>query len=41
MDLRPVVQVFCNEKEVSAIYSGTLCVWPDPWEDLWSDGGPA
>jgi hypothetical protein len=40
VDLRPVVAVFSGGKSIKAIWSGKLLVWPDPWEDLWHDGGP-
>ena len=30
----------CNSAEVVAIYCGKICVWPDPWTDIWDEGFP-
>jgi hypothetical protein len=40
MDLRPIVKIYCSGKEIKMIWSGRRCIWPDPWEDSWSDYGP-
>lgn len=40
MDLVGVGSAVCNSAEVAAIYCGTVCVWPDPWTDLWDEGFP-
>jgi hypothetical protein len=40
MDLVGVGTAVCGSAEVVAIYCGKVCVWPDPWTDLWDEGFP-
>ena len=35
-----VGQAVCDDTPVVAIYVGRICVWPDPWTDLWDEGNP-
>lgn len=27
-------------EQLTAIYCGTVCVWPDPWTNIWDEGFP-
>lgn len=40
MDLTSVGRAVCGGVEIVAIYCGTVCVWPDPWTDIWDEGNP-
>jgi hypothetical protein len=40
MDLTQVERVVCDGTEIAAIMLGTMCVWPDPWTDIWDEGNP-
>ena len=40
MDLVRVVAAVCDGESLTAIYCGKICVWPDPWTDLWDEGYP-
>ena len=39
MDLRPVTTALINGRTIKRMWLGRVCVWPDPWEDVWADGG--
>lgn len=38
MDLVGVERAVEGGDELIAIYCGRVCVWPDPWTDLWDEG---
>ena len=40
MDLIGVSTAVCDGDEIDAIFLGSLCVWPDPWIDIWDEGFP-
>lgn len=40
MDLINVGRAVCGDEEILAIMCGTICVWPDPWIDVWDEGVP-
>lgn len=40
MDLVGVGTAVNDGEQLTAIYCGTICVWPDPWTDLWDEGNP-
>lgn len=40
MDLVNVGRAVCGGEEILAIMCGEICVWPDPWIDIWDEGVP-
>ena len=40
MDMVGVGKAVNDGEELIAIYCGKICVWPDPWTDLWDEGFP-
>ena len=37
--LKGVVKAICNGAEIKTIWFGDSCIWPDPWMDVWEEGG--
>lgn len=40
MDLVGVGTTVCGGEQLLTLYCGRICVWPDPWTDLWDEGYP-
>lgn len=38
MDLIGVEKAVCGNTQLARIYFGPICVWPDPWTDIWDEG---
>lgn len=39
MDTRILTAAYVGAIQVKAIYNGDLFIWPDPWDDIWDEGG--
>lgn len=37
IDFAPVKQVKFKGQSIKRVLNGTVVLWPDPWEDVWSD----
>lgn len=37
--LAPVIRAVCDGAEIKGIWFGTSYIWPDPWTDIWEEGG--
>ncbi len=40
MDLVEVGTAVCGGEQLLTLYCGRICVWPDPWTNLWDEGYP-
>lgn len=40
MDLIGVGTAHSGGQQIERIWLGQLCVWPDPWIDIWDEGFP-
>ena len=40
MDLIGVGNIVCDDTQVLVLMCGEICVWPDPWTDIWDEGFP-
>jgi hypothetical protein len=40
MDLVGVGTAVCGGEQLLTLYCGRICVWPDPWTNLWDEGYP-
>jgi hypothetical protein len=39
LDFRGVTRVRNDNTEIYGIWLGRTFVWPDPWTDIWDEGG--
>jgi hypothetical protein len=39
MEFHAITSATIQGKSISRIWLGRRNVWPDPWEDIWAEGG--
>ena len=40
MDMIGVGSVKCDNQPIVSVFCGSICVWPDPWTNIWDEGFP-
>lgn len=36
--LDSVGSIICGGDSLQTVFLGSICVWPDPWTDIWNEG---
>lgn len=39
METRTLRAAKVGSDDIVRIYAGSVFIWPDPWDDIWDDGG--
>jgi hypothetical protein len=39
MDTKTLTAAKAGTTDIVRIYAGSVFIWPDPWDDIWDNGG--